>query len=76
MSNASTSSKASNKYELAPYTNQSLVSLYDYDEQSSHHCGYCDTKGSITIGFKHFYLAFSLYNGKYSLNVFKFRHEC
>jgi hypothetical protein len=38
---------------VTPYTNESLVRLYDL-EASPHHCGYCDTNGSTSNGIKYY----------------------
>ena len=37
--------------EVNPYTNQSLVTLYELDP-SPHHCGYCNKDGSTSSGMK------------------------
>ena len=48
-SNTPTSSASSS----APTNQQdqsTLVSLYDIDDTSAHHCGYCNQNGNISIG--------------------------
>ena len=32
---------------------QTNVSLYDVDNLLPHHCGYCDTNGSVSVGNFH-----------------------
>jgi hypothetical protein len=43
-SSSSTSNKSSQNEQ------PTIVSLYDVDDLSAHHCGYCNQNGNISIG--------------------------
>lgn len=46
----SKSGKSLQKESETPDPPVTLVSLYDIDDFSAHHCGYCNQDGNISIG--------------------------
>ena len=53
MSKPKTSNAASNAASTEQ-NQQTLVTLYDVDDISPHHCGYCNQNGNISIGMPYF----------------------
>jgi hypothetical protein len=54
MSNLNSNEKSSKNLndKIEQQKNQpTLVSLYDIDDYSAHHCGYCNQNGNISIGW-------------------------
>jgi hypothetical protein len=63
MSNNATSSSSS-VLSSSTDDNRTLVTLYDIDRLTPHHCGYCNNDGNISIGKRFNYkddLAFENY---------------
>jgi hypothetical protein len=52
MSKSKTTSKSSSTLSHESNQNHTLVSLYDIDDVSPRHCGYCNENGNVSIGNK------------------------